>query len=443
MELYKYLIIGGGAAGTSAAETIRSKDHSGSIAIISDEIHPLYSRVMLSKPNFFLGKIPFEQIWLKGEKWYKDNAITFVGGRTVGSLDATDKIVTLDDGKKIGYQKLMVAIGVRTRNWDVPGSDKKGIYSLRTLEDGQAIMEAIKTAKKGVTIGGGFISFEMADLLKLAGLQTTMILRESYFWQGTLDEISGNMIEQALLKSGVKIIKNTEVIEVLGSDPSTGSGQKNVSGVVLKDGSKVECDMIITGIGVTTPQIEWLKEAGVEIKSGILANEYLETSVKDIWTAGDIAEYKDLLLEENIQLGNWVNAHEQGRVAGLNMVASFDEDGGKKEPFKFISFYTTQGVGMSIAFVGDARPLPDRLVIQRGSPEINSYARILIVGNPSADLTISQQAGSGREELVGATLINRTSELTTIAKLIEKNIDVSAHHAELSNPNFDLKQLLP
>jgi NAD(P)H-nitrite reductase large subunit len=268
-----------------------------------------------------------------------------------------------------------------------------------------------KVAKKAVTIGGGFIGFEMADLMKLAGLETTMILREDYFWQPTLDEPSGKMIENALEKSGVKIIKNTEVVEVFGGE--------NVEGVILKDGTKIECEMIICGIGVVPPPLEFLQKAGVETRNAILANEYLETNIKNIWTAGDIAEYKDLLLEENIQLGNWVNAHEQGRVAGLGMI-------GKREPFKFVSFYTTQGVGVNIAFVGDSRPLPDRQIIQRGSPEINSYARILIVG----------------KELVGATMINRTSEMTTLSKLIENNVDVSSHISELGDPNFNLKDLL-
>ena len=213
MESYKYLIIGGGAAGTSAAETIRAKDPEGTIAIISDEIHPLYSRVMLSKPNFFLGKIPFEQIWMKSLDWYDKNKISFLGGRIASGLDVGKKILTMSDGRQIGYQKLLLAMGVRTREWNVPGADKKGIYSLRTLEDGKAIMDAIKTAKSAVTIGGGFIGFEMADLMKLAGLETTMLLREGYFWQQTLDEQSGKMIEDALQKSGVKILRNSEVAE--------------------------------------------------------------------------------------------------------------------------------------------------------------------------------------------------------------------------------------
>lgn len=410
-ENYKYLIIGGGVAGVTASEIIRQKDSSAEIAVINDEPYALYSRVMLSKPNFFLGKIPFDQVWLKGEEWYKKNNITFLGGKTATSLDATNKIITLNDNRQISYEKLLIATGVRTRALNIPGCDKRGIHYLRTLEDGKGIMNDIKTAKKAITIGGGFIGFEMADLLNLAGLETTMLLREDYFWQPTLDKESGQMIEKALEKAGVKIMRNSEVAEIIGDE--------KVKGVILKDGTKIDCEMIVCGIGVIPPEMEFAKKAGIEIKNGIMANEYLETNIKDIWTAGDVTEYKDLLLEENIQLGNWVNAREQGRIAGLNML-------GERTPFKFVSFYTTQGVGLNIAFVGDSRSLPDRLVVKRGSPEANSYGRILIVNN----------------EIVGATLINRSNEMTAISKLIESNIDVSNNLDKLSDPNFDLKKLL-
>ena len=410
MTSYHYLIIGGGAAGVSAAETIRRFDKTGTMAIVSDEPYLMYSRVMLSKPKFFLGQIPLDQIYLKNRNWYSDNQIDFLGGKKAVGLDSANKTLTLSDDSKIGYEKLLIATGVNVRKWPVTGADKKGVHYLRSLEDGLAIMEAIKTCKKAVTIGGGFISFEMADLLKMAGLETTMILRESYFWKPTLDQASGQMIEDALVKGGVKLIKNAEVSEVLGD--------KNVEGIVLKDGTRIACDLIMCGIGVVNP-IEWLKDTGIETEHGILATEYLETSVPDVWVAGDIAEYRDLLLEENVQMGNWVNAHEQGRVAGLNMV-------GQKTPFKFVSFYTTQGFGTSIAFVGDVTPGPDRTAIPRGSPEIKSYARLIIA----------------HDEIEGATMINRTGDMSTISKLIENNMKVTGKEAQLGDAGFDLKSLL-
>ncbi|MCL5004614.1 MAG: FAD-dependent oxidoreductase [Patescibacteria group bacterium] len=410
MEKYKYVIVGGGVAGFTAAETLRQKDVSATIAVINSEPYALYSRVMLSKPDFFLGKIPFDKVWMRGQDWYEKNNITFFGSKTAASLDADKKIVKLSDGSELGYEKLLIATGVCARKWGIPGSEREGVYYLRTIDDGKKIMEAIKSAKRAVTIGGGFISFEMADLFALAKIDTSVVIRENYFWEPTLDEASGKMIEKVLTGSGVKIINNAEVQEVVG--------ENKVEGIVLKDGRKIECDMVICGIGVAC-DFNWFASSGIKTNRGILADEYLQTNLPDVWTAGDIAEYNDLLLEENIQLGNWVNAHEQGRIAGLNMA-------GVHEPFKFVSFYTTQGMGISVAFVGDTRPGQDRIIIKRGYPEINSYARIIIVG----------------KELVGATLINRTSELSVIAKLIENNIDVSQKYKELEDPNFDLKGLL-
>ncbi len=410
MENFKYLIVGGGVAGVTAAEMIRQNDPTGTIAIVSDEPYLLYSRVMLSKPYFFLGKVPFDQVWLKGEQWYKEKNITFLGGKKATGFDVSAKKLNLADGSAIAYDKLLIATGTATRKAKVPGAEKKGVHYLRSLEDGKGIMEDIKHAKSAVTVGGGFIGFEMADLMQLAGLKTTVVLREPYFWDPILDQASGSILEKAMNKAGVEILHEKEIVEITGDD--------NVSGVVLKDGKKMPCEVVIFGIG-TVSQLDWVKASGVAVNRGIIANEFMETGAKDVWTAGDIAEYKDLILEENVQMGNWVSAHEQGRIAGLGMV-------GKREPFKFVSFYTTQGFGSTVAFVGDASPGSNRVIIPRGLAEKDSLGRIFVVG----------------KELVGATLINRTQDMGTISKIIEQNIDVSAHHVELADPDFDLKKLL-
>ena len=410
MEKFKYLIVGGGVAGITAAEFIRLNDAEGPIAMISDEPYPFYSRLLLSKPGFFLGKIPFDSIWLKNEAWYQEKKITYLKGRKAVKLDTGAKIITLDDGQPLSYEKLLLALGTESRPWNVSGCTKKGVYYLRDLDEGKQVMEGIKTAKKGITIGGAFVSFEMAELLKLAGLDTTMVIRESYYWEPLLDKTSGDMIEVALVKGGVKVIKNAEVQEVLGGD--------RVAGVVLKDGTKLDCDMVICGIGTLT-YMDWLKEAGLKVNRGILANEYLETNLLDVWAAGDAAEFNDVMVGATVQLGNWANAREHGRVCGLNMT-------GKHEQFRFVSFYTTQALGLSVTFVGDVQPSPDKSVITRGSPEINSYGRILVA----------------KGKIVGATLMNRTQELNTISKLIEQNFLVPGHEAELGNVNFDLKTLV-
>jgi NAD(P)H-nitrite reductase large subunit len=417
-EAVRYLIIGGGIAGTTAAETIRSHDPQGTIAIISDEPYPLYSRIMLSKPNFFLGRIPFESIWLKNDAWYAAKRITMLGGVRAISLDPSRKTVALSNGETISYEKLLLATGGAARPWDVPGATKRGVYSLRTLDDAKAIIAAVKTAKRSIAVGGGFVSFEMCEMMRLAGLEVTLLLREPFYWGLLLDEPSGRMIEAALERGGVKIRREVEVGEVLGDE--------TVTGVRLKSGEDLPCEMIIVGIGIVS-SLDWLRSSGIAVGRGILANEYLETNVPDVWTAGDVAEFNDLILRERVQLGNWVNAQMQGRIAGKNMVASAGVTSVSREPFKMVSFYTTSGFGITIAFVGDVRPLPDRHIVVRDARPQNSYGRIIL----------------SSRKIIGATLINRTNELGALTKLIEHDVNVSGKEPQLADPSFDLTTLLP
>ena len=411
MIQFKYLIIGGGVAGTTAAETIRQNDPIGSIAIVSDEPYFFYSRIMLSKPNFFLEKIPFEQIWLKNENWYRENKIEFLGGKKAIQLDPAQKIITLNTGEQIQYEKLLLATGGYARQWPIDGADKEGICYLRNLDQAKKLIASVKTAKQAIAVGSGFISFEMCEMMRLAGLEVTLVMREPYYWYPLLDEDSGKMIEQALEKGGVKILPNSEVAQILGD--------KKLEGVILKDGTRIDCQLAVVGIGLQF-ELEWLKQAGLQTNRGILANEYLETNIPDIFTAGDVAEFQDLVLGEKVQLGNWVNAQMQGRIAALNML-------GKKQPFKMVSFYTTRGFGINIAFSGDVRVDETRKVIKRGSPEINSYARLIIDKN---------------NEIIGATFINRTQEIAPVNKLIGTDFKVEGYEAKLADPNFDLKTLV-
>jgi len=428
MEEYKYLIIGGGVAGTTTAETLRQNDKDGSIAIISDESHLFYSRIMLSKPNFFLEKIPFDKIWLKKKEWYEENKIEFLGGEIATKLDGQQKTVELKSGKILKYQKLLLATGGEARPWPLPNADKKGICYVRDLDEAKDLMENVKTAKQAIAVGSGFVSFEMCEMMRLAGLEVTLIMREPYYWYPLLDEESSKMIEEAMIKGGVKILRNNEVCEIIGNE--------NIEGVILKDGTKIDCQLALIGIGLVC-NLDWLKEAGVEINKGIVANEYLETNVTDIYTAGDVAEFKDLVLGERIQLGNWVNAQMQGRVAANNMIASNGSTSlTTRKPFRFVSFYTATGFGLNIAMSGDVRVKPEYKIIKRGSPDIHSNDHLDVVG-------FARIIVDGNDEIIGATFINRTQDMSVINKLIESDFKVSGHKSELADINFDLKQLLP
>ena len=176
--------------------------------------------------------------------------------------------------------------------------------------------------------------------------------------------------------------------------------------------------MVLPMIGVVCPT-EWLKSSGIALSRGIVANEFLETSVPDVWTAGDIAEYNDTALKETFLCGNWMNSRGQGEIAGLGMV-------GKRTEYKTVTFQTSHGFGDLIGFVGDTRALPDRTVVFRKDPEKNSLVRIIIRG----------------ENIIGATLINKMPEMGTITKLIKDGVNVSGKTEEMAKPDFDLKTLL-
>lgn len=412
-KVVDYLIVGGGVAGTTAAETIRQLDAKADITIVSAEPYRLYSRILLSKPNYFLGRVAGDSIWLKKEDWYREKNIHLFAGHSATALDAKNKTITLDDSRTLRYRKLLLAVGVEARRWietEIPGANLLGVHCLRTLDDTTAIQAGAKTAKRVVCVGGAFTTFEACDLLRATGLDVTVVIREPHFWDPALDRQSGRAVEQALEKGGVQIVRNAKVAKV--------AGKRAVEGVVLDNGTKVPCEMVIVGIGGQTPA-EWIKAAGVAVNRGIATSEFLQTNVADIWAAGDCAEFKDLILDETLQQGTWVNAHMQGKIAGRNMA-------GTPAPFRLVSFSTAAGFGLTVGFVGDVRAA-GREVIVRAAPARNSYARLIV--DPT------------RDELVGATFVNRTSELQPILRCIEKNLKVSPVRKLLSDPEYDVRLL--
>lgn len=393
MTNIKYLIIGGGVAGTTAAETIRKEDKTATITIVSDEPYSFYSRVMLSKPAFFLEKIPFDKIWLRKESWYKENNITLIQGGKAMGLDYKKKIILLQDNAEIHYEKLLLAIGGYSRKLNIPGGGKKGVLYLRTLNDAKTLIAAIKNAKKTAVIGGGFIAFEACEALRLAGAETTLIIRENYFWENLFDETGSSIIENALKDHGVKIIRNAETSEIMGN--------KKVNGILLKNGQRVTSDIVVVSIGIYCP-CEWLKTAGIEVNRGILANEYLETNAPDIWTAGDAAEFTNIITREKELIGNWANAQRQGETAAFNML-------GKHKPFKYVPFCNTAGFGLNIAFIGDFKPEKEREIISRGSKKTDSYSRIIVKNN----------------KIIGAILINMMDQVGAMVNIIENRGEYS------------------
>ncbi|KKU79643.1 MAG: FAD-dependent pyridine nucleotide-disulfide oxidoreductase [Parcubacteria group bacterium GW2011_GWA2_47_7] len=323
---------------------------------------------------------------MKSEDWYTTNNITLLTGCAAVALDATAKQVTLSDGKIFQYEKLLIATGTHNRKWTIPGANKKSVHYLRTLDHAKAIIKDLHDGKShAVIVGSACVTYEVADILRSKEIEVTEVMREHYFWEPALSQDEASIVEERLVERGVTLIRDMEITEVIGGD--------EVEGVILKDGRMLHCDMVFAFIGVDIPT-NWLISSGITLDRGIHANQYLETSLPDVWVAGDTARYKDVILNDSVVMGNWMNATKQGETAAMNML-------GDKKGFELVSFHSSHGFGDMISFAGDGRAKEDREYIMRGNISERKYGRIILCEN----------------HIVGATMINRTQELTSAARL--------------------------
>src|SRR3989338_1201897 len=416
MRNIKYLIIGGGIAGTSAAETIRQNDQAGSIAIISDEPHRLYSRISLM--NYLKGSAAKENLFLRKPEFYKEKQIEFLSGIIAKNILPDKKTITLSDGSEIQYDKLLIASGAKARAHPLSAKCPDGIYNFWTLEDTDKLVQKIGNAKSAVVVGGGFVGLELVVSFAERKLETTYLIREPYFWPAALDQAGGEMIQKVLADNGVNICVNEEVADI--------EGNGKLEAVLTKSGKKILADILGVGIG-TIPNVELAKDAGIKTNRGIIANEYMETSVPGICAAGDVAEFYDVIAKKSSLLGNWAFSREQGKIAGLGMV-------GKKTIFKQVPCNSLSFFKCYIGFIGNTVPLPDTQVIVRdlrdrqgglASPT-GGYTRIFI--------------NDGR--ISGASILNCLPACMPLTKLVQSEISIDDNiKGRLSDPATDLAKL--
>ena len=415
MRQVDYLIIGGGVAGTSAAEFIRMHDSSGSITIIMEEPELLYSRVML--PHYLRDQVPFEKLYVRKPQQYDENKIELLKNTRANKIDTQKKEVDLSNGEKISYEKLLIASGGKVNKLQVPGVELKGITYLRTIQDAQEIKELISRVSNGVVIGGGFIGIEYAQSFQKAGIKTTCIIREPYFWSSVVGENIGRLINRILEENGVKIISENEVGEFIG--------EGGLEEIKLKDGKKIPVGIVGIGIGIRM-DLDHLEGSGIKTNKGVVTNEYLETETKDIWAAGDIAEFYDALFDKYHQMGNWSNAAAQGKVVGTNMVAGWSGKAGGREKFVAVSAYTISIFDKTFTLLGD--PVADNKTetIERGSVEEGKLGNIHLRNGV----------------ISGAALLNLPADRRPIEELIKNRIKIETSKEKLTDTSFSLNNLL-
>jgi NADPH-dependent 2,4-dienoyl-CoA reductase/sulfur reductase-like enzyme len=334
----RFIIIGNGAAGTTACEEIRKRNKKCTIEIISKEDVIGYNRPMLTKG--ILSDVDPINFFIKPLEWYQENKIRMTLGTAVTEIRKDTKELVLENGETRAFDKLILATGADSFIPPIKGAEQEGVFAIRSLEGVNKLQEFLKQVNRAVIIGGGILGLEAAWELKRAGKDVTVIELSPSIMNKQLDDKGSALLKAAAEKSGIRVITNTQIEEISGSGKATG--------VKLTDGVFAEGELVILSTGVRQ-NIGLAKEIGIETGRSIKVNEKMETSVKDIYACGDCAEYN------GVNYAIWGQAVEMGKAAGINAV------GDEYQYEAFIPSNAFSGMGTSLFAVGDNGKDPEKV----------------------------------------------------------------------------------
>jgi nitrite reductase (NADH) large subunit len=298
----KYIIIGNGVAGTTAAEHIRKLDQEGEITILTDEATPFYSRIRLIQ---YLAKEAEEQdIVIHKKEWYEQRSIRLLLNNSVAEIDRDKKQVVTSSGNSIGYDRLLIATGGISFVPPISGSHKKGVFTLRTINDANEIMNFAEGVKKVILIGGGVLGLEAGNSLRKTGHEISVVEFFPRLLPRQMDAAGAEVLKAQMEGMGFSFYLGAKTKEITGTEKG--------DGLLLEDGSRLEGDLIIISAGIR-PQAELARKLGLTVNKGVIVNDRMETEIEDIYAAGDLIEHKDRFY------GIWHASEKQGEVAGTNM----------------------------------------------------------------------------------------------------------------------------
>jgi NAD(P)H-nitrite reductase large subunit len=346
----RYVIIGNGVAGTTAADTLRKNDPNCSIHLLTNEPYPLYNRVSL--PRFLQGVLAEPKVMIRNFEWHDQRNIQLVTETMVARVDTDERVVVTEDGQQFPYDALLVASGGWANPLRVPGArDTRHIYNFVTLDDTKTIIARMLESRTAVAYGGSFISYELCDGFAMRKLNTTWLMRGPYWLRSCLDYEGGEVVDNIAKKFGVEVIHGDEIESVLPKDGVP-------CYIKTKKGREIQADMLGVGLGITL-NTQFLAGTPVEVRSGVVVNEYLETNVPGVYSAGDVAEFFDPTINCHHTMGTWDNAMAHGRVVGVNMA-------GGHQAYVDVPTYTSPLFDVNIAVVGTT---------DAHDPEVTTLAR--------------------------------------------------------------------
>ncbi len=309
-EQRKYIIIGNGFAGTTAAEQLRKLDPAGSIVMFADEPYPLYNRIAL--PPLLRGQVSEAKVIIRDMAWHEKHAIDLRLGVRVEKIDPVDKTVFAAN-REWAFDALLVATGGKPNPCDAPGAaGAHNLYNFQYMDDTKAISQQLETAKCAVSVGGSFIAYELAEAFVARGVETHWLVRGPRFLRRMLDEFAGELLDEAANADGCHIHYNEEIKELVRSNGA-------ITKVITNSGLEIATDCVGVGLGLTI-NTELLEGTAARTgTNGIRCDDRLETEIPGIFAAGDAAEFYDPIAEMHYRMGTWNNAGAHGKVAAANM----------------------------------------------------------------------------------------------------------------------------
>ena len=389
-------------------------DPVGSITVISEELCPKYSRPMIS--DFVSGKATVEKMMCREDDFWITNNVNALTGTTVLSLNDAEKYVTLDNGERINYEKLLIATGGKPFVPRMEGTDKDGVFTFTNLSDAERLAERLKSAKNVVVIGAGLIGISVTEALVKRGLTLTLVELQDKILSLLLDPKGSDIIENVIRKADVNIVTGQSVQRILGKPDN----EQTVGGVVLTKGEKVPCDVVIVAIGVI-PRTELVAGTEVKLNRGITVDNYMQTSVPNVYASGDVAETWDFNLNQNRLLPLWPLAVAQGKVAGCNMAGKKTEYPGGTNMSALKYF------GIPVISIGITNPKDETAyeTLVKFEPDKNLYKKIVLKENI----------------IVGITLLNDVERAGTIFHLMKNRVNVKRFKHKLISEDFSLAVL--
>ncbi|MCR4402565.1 MAG: FAD-dependent oxidoreductase [Firmicutes bacterium] len=399
----KYVILGNGPAGVSALKAILEEDPAGDITIVAPETWRCYSKVLLT--HWIAGKVRFPNLFLVDEDFYKSNGVKTVFGAAATRIDPEGKVVELSNRQRLGYDRLLLAMGSSPQVPEVRGIRLPGVHYLRTLDDAERITQAVSSARRAAVIGGGLVSLKAAESFLARGLEVWVVVS------------SGRLLSQITAPEDARpVLRAFEGVPglhiVLDCDVAGIEGAGRVEEVILSTGQRIACDLVVVGKGVT-PNLICTRGSGIATGQGVLVNDRMETSIPGIFAAGDIAEGFDIARGRAAVNALWSSAVWQGRIAGYNMAGRDVVYAGD------VAMNSVTFRGACIVALGKTRPTGDDevYVLSRTGEDGDDYARFVFSG----------------DRMVSAVLIGSAVRTAGVLRsLIACRCDVSRIKARLS-----------